>query len=83
MHGLMRVRSFTQDDAHIFCADEKQVESEIESLIKPSTKVLYAETPTNPGVDIIDLELLGKIAKKYNVTTRDVFSNASRVPCQD
>jgi O-succinylhomoserine sulfhydrylase len=41
--------------------------SEIESLIKPSTKVLYAETPTNPGVDIIDLELLGKIAKKYNL----------------
>ncbi|MBP0575864.1 threonine--tRNA ligase, partial [Mycobacterium tuberculosis] len=22
MHGLMRVRGFTQDDAHIFCADE-------------------------------------------------------------
>jgi O-succinylhomoserine sulfhydrylase len=40
---------------------------EIESLIKPSTKFLYAETPTNPGVDIIDLELLGKIAKKYNL----------------
>ncbi|WP_111708781.1 trans-sulfuration enzyme family protein [Lutibacter citreus] len=40
---------------------------EIESLIKPSTKFLYAETPTNPGVDIIDLELLGKIAKKHNL----------------
>ncbi|HEY9169289.1 MAG TPA: aminotransferase class I/II-fold pyridoxal phosphate-dependent enzyme [Lutibacter sp.] len=40
---------------------------EIEYLIKPSTKILYAESPTNPGVDIIDLELLGKIAKKYNL----------------
>ena len=40
---------------------------EIESLIKPSTKILYAETPTNPGVDLIDLELLGKIAKKHNL----------------
>jgi len=40
---------------------------EIESLIQPSTKILYAESPTNPGVDIIDLELLGKIAKKHNL----------------
>ena len=41
--------------------------TEIESLIKPSTKIVYAESPTNPGVDIIDLELLGSIAKKHNL----------------
>lgn len=40
---------------------------EIEGLITSSTKILYAESPTNPGVDIIDLELLGKIAKKHNL----------------
>ncbi len=40
---------------------------EIESLIQPSTKILYAESPTNPGVDIIDLELLGNIAKKHGL----------------
>jgi O-succinylhomoserine sulfhydrylase len=40
---------------------------EIESLITPSTKILYAESPTNPGVDIIDLALLGAIAKKHNL----------------
>jgi O-succinylhomoserine sulfhydrylase len=40
---------------------------EIESYIQPNTKILYAESPTNPGVDIIDLELLGKIAKKHNL----------------
>ncbi|MDB4643360.1 aminotransferase class I/II-fold pyridoxal phosphate-dependent enzyme [Flavobacteriaceae bacterium] len=39
----------------------------IASLIKPNTKILYAETPTNPGVDILDLEYLGKIAKKHNL----------------
>ncbi len=39
----------------------------IESLIKPNTKVLYAETPTNPAVDILDLEILGSIAKKHNL----------------
>ncbi|MEX1383901.1 PLP-dependent aspartate aminotransferase family protein, partial [Lutibacter sp.] len=40
---------------------------EIEGLITSSTKILYAESPTNPGVDIIDLELLGEIAKKHNL----------------
>ena len=39
----------------------------IESLIQPNTKILYAETPTNPAVDILNLELLGKIAKKHNI----------------
>jgi O-succinylhomoserine sulfhydrylase len=39
----------------------------IESFITPNTKILYAESPTNPAVDIIDLELLGNIAKKYNL----------------
>lgn len=39
----------------------------IESFIKPNTKVLYAETPTNPGVDVVDLQLLGDIAKKHNL----------------
>lgn len=39
----------------------------IEGLIKENTKILYAESPTNPAVDVIDLELLGQIAKKYNL----------------
>ncbi|MEJ1222596.1 trans-sulfuration enzyme family protein [Sediminicola sp. 1XM1-17] len=39
----------------------------IESLITPRTKIIYAESPTNPGVDILDLEVLGKIAKKHNL----------------
>ncbi len=41
--------------------------NQIEQLIKPETKVIFAETPTNPGVDILDLELLGKIAKKHHL----------------
>lgn len=40
---------------------------QIESLITPKTKIIYAETPTNPGVDVLDLELLGKIAKRNNL----------------
>jgi O-succinylhomoserine sulfhydrylase len=39
----------------------------VESLIKENTKILYIETPTNPAVDILDMEAIGKIAKKHNL----------------
>jgi O-succinylhomoserine sulfhydrylase len=38
-----------------------------EKAIKPNTKMIYLETPTNPGLDIIDLEFIGKLAKKYKI----------------
>jgi len=41
LHGLMRVRGFTQDDAHIFCA-ERQIESEVADFIVMLQKV-YAD----------------------------------------
>jgi O-succinylhomoserine sulfhydrylase len=41
--------------------------TEVESLIKPNTKILYAETPTNPSVDILDLDYLSKVAKKHHL----------------
>jgi O-succinylhomoserine sulfhydrylase len=40
---------------------------DIESLIQPNTKILYAETPTNPGLEIMDLEYLGRITKKHGI----------------
>ncbi len=39
----------------------------IEALITPNTKIIYAESPTNPGVQILDLEMLGQIAKNNNL----------------
>jgi len=39
----------------------------IERLIQENTKIIYIETPTNPGVDILDLELIGKIAQKHQL----------------
>lgn len=37
-----------------------------EALIRPNTKMIYLETPTNPGLDIVDLEWIGKLSKKHN-----------------
>ncbi len=39
----------------------------IENYIKPNTKILYLETPTNPAIEILDLEFFGQIAKKHNL----------------
>lgn len=39
LHGLLRVRGFTQDDAHIFCTPD-QVEQEITSLVTLTTEIL-------------------------------------------
>jgi len=38
-----------------------------EPLINERTKILYVETPSNPGMEIIDLQFLGDLAKKYNL----------------
>jgi O-succinylhomoserine sulfhydrylase len=38
-----------------------------EAAIKPNTKMIYLETPTNPGLDIIDLAVVSKLAKKHNI----------------
>ena len=38
-----------------------------EAAIKPNTKMIYLETPTNPGLDIIDLEFVNTLAKKHNI----------------
>lgn len=38
-----------------------------EAAIRPNTKMLFAETPSNPALDFIDLEWLGKLTKKHNI----------------
>ena len=38
-----------------------------ESKIKPNTKMIFVETPSNPALDLIDLEWLGKLAQKHKL----------------
>ncbi|MCH7413619.1 aminotransferase class I/II-fold pyridoxal phosphate-dependent enzyme [Belliella sp. R4-6] len=38
-----------------------------EKLIQPNTKMLFIETPSNPGLEIIDLEWVGKFAAAHNL----------------
>jgi len=38
---------------------------EWEKAIKPNTKIIFVETPSNPAIDLIDLAWLGKLSKKH------------------
>ncbi len=38
-----------------------------ESAITPQTKMIYIETPTNPGLEVIDIAMVSAIAKKHNI----------------
>ena len=40
---------------------------EWDKLIQPNTKMLFIETPSNPGLEIIDLEWAGKFAEAHNL----------------
>ncbi len=53
LHGLLRVRGFTQDDAHIFCMPE-QIEKEIQDCIEFALEVLRIF-----GFDRYEVELSG------------------------
>ena len=60
LHGIMRVRGFVQDDAHIFCTDE-QVGSEVASFCKMLTEV-YADFGF--GIDKIAVKLATRPAQR-------------------
>lgn len=40
---------------------------EWEAAVKPNTKMVYLETPTNPQLEVIDLAWVGDFAKKHNI----------------
>jgi threonyl-tRNA synthetase len=58
LHGLMRVRGFTQDDAHIFCTEE-QIQDEVSRLIALVYRV-YADF----GFDDVQVRLSTRPAKR-------------------
>lgn len=42
-------------------------EEEWEETVTPSTKMIFLETPTNPGLDILDLEMVSRVAKRHQL----------------
>ena len=42
-------------------------EAEWEAAVTPNTKMIYIESPTNPGLDILDIAMISRVAKKHNI----------------
>jgi cystathionine gamma-lyase/cystathionine beta-lyase len=51
----------------------------IEDAVKPNTRMLWLETPSNPLLNIVDLEMAVNVAQKHNLLT--VIDNTFATPC--
>lgn len=45
--------------------DATATEAEWEAAMQPNTKMVYLETPSNPGLELVDLDMLGRLKTKY------------------
>lgn len=39
----------------------------LEALIRPNTRMIFVETPSNPGLEIVDMAYLAEVANRHNV----------------
>lgn len=63
--GLLEIMQEKYNISHSFNA--MSTEQDIEASIRPETVCIYVETPINPTMEIVDLELVGKIAQKHGL----------------
>ena len=70
LHGLMRVRNFVQDDAHIFCTDE-QIQEEVQNFID-----LVFEVYKTFGFDSILIKLSTRPVKR--VGSDDIWDKSEK-----
>lgn len=47
--------------------DATASETEWEAAVQPNTKMIYLETPSNPGLELVDLEMIGRICKSHHL----------------
>ena len=53
-------------------------EQQLRDAIKPNSKMIFAETPVNPTMAVIDLALIGQVAKQHNLLS--VIDNTFLTP---
>lgn len=63
--GLLEMMNEKYNISHSFSSMSS--EQEIEAAIRPETVCLYVETPINPTMEIVDLELVGRVARKHGL----------------
>ncbi len=63
--GLLTLMEDKYNITHDFSAMETK--DEVRSLIKPETACIYVETPINPTMKLIDLEMVAEVAKEFGI----------------
>lgn len=63
--GLLNIMNKKYNITHDLAALAS--EEEIEAAIKPNTVCIYVETPINPTMEIVDIGLITKVAKKHGI----------------
>ncbi|KOR84583.1 methionine gamma-lyase [Bacillus sp. FJAT-22058] len=74
--GLLQLMKNKYRITHDFC--EMDTEEQVRKMIRPETTCIYVETPINPTMKMIDLQMVVKVAKEYNVTV--VVDNTFSTP---
>ena len=72
LKDIMPAYGITSDFIHMNTAEE------IERAIKPNTKMIWFETPTNPLLNIVDISLIAGVAKKHKLIS--VLDNTFATP---
>lgn len=70
LSGLMRVREFTQDDAHIFCTEE-QLENEVVKILR-FIKDIYGKF----GFDKISMKLATRKESEFRIGSDEIWDKA-------
>lgn len=63
--GLLTLMEEKYNITHDFSM--MRTKEEVRSLIKPETTCIYVETPINPTMKLIDLEMVAEVTKEYNI----------------
>ncbi|MGZ9815456.1 methionine gamma-lyase [Peribacillus simplex] len=74
--GLLQLMKNKYRITHDFC--EMDTEEQVRNMIRPETTCIYVETPINPTMKLIDLQMVVRVAKEYNVTV--VVDNTFSTP---
>ncbi|WHY57262.1 methionine gamma-lyase [Peribacillus simplex] len=74
--GLLQLMNNKYRITHDFC--EMDSEEQVRKMIRPETTCIYVETPINPTMKMIDLQMVVRVAKEYNVTV--VVDNTFSTP---
>ena len=72
-HGLTRY------GVEVTLVDFRDIEL-VKANIRPNTKVVYFETPTNPNLKLIDIEKVAKVAHSYNSDIKVIVDNTFCTP---